>query len=159
MSTSFKRGISVVEIIVSAAIIAVSVTGIVAAIQVYLKVVYQNTRETQAVLILDETAEALQYMRDESFSDFYGDVTFGDSYTVFWNGTGYELSTSTISLPYNMTRTVVFDQITRAGDDQISTSGTTDPRTLKATLSIEWPYKEANEVITAEILIHDLYEN
>jgi len=159
MNTSLKRGISIVEIIVAAAIIGVSVVGIVAAIQVYLKVVYQNTRETQAVLLLDETAEALQYMRDDSFTTHFGDINFTDRYTIYWDGSGYELSTSTVSLPYDMTRTVVFGEIKRDSQDQISTSGTTDTGTLKATVLIEWPYKEEIEELTSETLIHDLYEN
>ena len=50
--TSSQRGISIVEIIVASAIIAISVVGIVGAIQIYLKIVHQNTRETQAVFRL-----------------------------------------------------------------------------------------------------------
>lgn len=159
MKKNTALGISIVEIIIAAAIIGISVVGIVAAIQVYLKVVYQNTRETQAVLLLDETAEALQYMRDDSFTGNFGDIDFGDTYTVFWNGTGYDLMTSSIELPYQMTRTVVFSEISRNSDDQIASSGTIDDRTIKATLNISWPYKEEQEMLTSEMLIHDLYEN
>ena len=158
-TSSFKKGFSIVEIIIAAAIIGVSVVGIVAAIQVYLKIVYQNTRETQAVLLLDETAEALQYMRDDSFANNYGSINYIDTYTIFWNGSGYQLSTSTIELPYQMTRTVVFAEVKRNGDDQISPIGTTDDRTLNATVKIMWPYKGENKDITAQTLIHDLYEN
>ena len=159
MKTSLKQGISVVEIIVAAAIIGVSVIGIVAAIQVYLKVVYQNTRETQAILLLDETAEALQYMRDKSFSTYFASSTVGTTYTVYWSGTGYEFSTSTITLPYQMTRTVILSQVKRNSDDQIASSGTIDPKTLKATLQINWPYKSEIKNITSEMLIHNLYAN
>ena len=69
---SFSKGITIVEIVVAAGIIAVSVVGIIGAIQVYLKVVYQNTREAQAVLLLDETAEAVQYLRDRGFDEYIG---------------------------------------------------------------------------------------
>lgn len=160
MKKSTSKGISIVEIIVASAIIAVSVVGIVAAIQVYLKVVYQNTRETQAVLLLDETAEALQYMRDDSFSTHFDSITFGDTYTIFWNGTGYELSTSTVMLPYDMTRTVVFDEVERDGSDVIvSSGGTVDVDTIKAAVTIEWPYKEDTKTLVSEMLIHDAYGN
>jgi len=159
MTPSFKKGMSIVEIIVAAAIIAVSVIGIVAAIQVYLKVVYQNTRETQAVLLLDETAEALQYMRDDGFGAHIESKTLGDTYTIYWDGSGYELSTSTITLPYGMTRSVVFSSIKRDGNDQISSSGSTDENTLKAVITISWPYKEEMKILSSEMLIHDMYEN
>jgi type II secretory pathway pseudopilin PulG len=159
MTPSFKKGMSIVEIIVAAAIIAVSVIGIVAAIQVYLKVVYQNTRETQAVLLLDETAEALQYMRDDGFGAHIESKTLGDTYTIYWDGSGYELSASTITLPYGMTRSVVFSSIKRDGNDQISSSGSTDENTLKAVITISWPYKEEMKILSSEMLIHDMYEN
>lgn len=159
MIPSPKRGISIVEIIVASAIIAISVVGIVGAIQVYLKVVHQNTRETQAVLLLDETAEALQYMRDDSFSTHFDSITFGNTYTIFWTASGYELSTSTISLPYDMRRTVVFSEIERDANDQITNSGTVDDGTIKAAITISWPYKEDLKNITSEMLIHNTYDN
>lgn len=159
MRSSSKRGISIVEIIVASAIIAISVIGIVGAIQVYLKIVFQNTRETQAVLLLDETAEALQYMRDDSFSTHFDPIIFGDTYTIFWNASGYELSTSTVYLPYEMTRTVVFSEVERDVNDQITASGTVDPDTIKANVIITWPYREEVKSISSEMLIHNMYEN
>lgn len=159
MTPSLKRGISIVEIVIASAIIAISVVGIIGAIQVYLKVVYQNTRETQAVLLLDETAEALQYMRDDSFSTHFDSITPGNTYTIFWNASGYELSTSTVMLPYEMTRTVVFSEVERDANDQISSSGSVDDDTLKAAITIAWPYKEDLKSITSEMLIHNTYDN
>lgn len=159
MTPSLKRGISIVEIVIASAIIAISVVGIIGAIQVYLKVVYQNTRETQAVLLLDETAEALQYMRDDSFSTHFDSITPGNTYTIFWNASGYELSTSTVMLPYEMTRTVVFLEVERDANDQISSSGSVDDDTLKAAITIAWPYKEDLKSITSEMLIHNTYDN
>lgn len=159
MKHSFSRGISVVEIVVASAIIATSVVGIVAAIQVYLKVTYQNSRETQAVLLLDETSEALQYLRDDSYSAHIDSATVGQNYTIFWNGTGYELATSTITLPYDMTRTVVFSEVERDGNDQITVAGTNDDSTRLATVTITWPYKGATSTISSQMLIHDMYAN
>ena len=159
MRNSFARGISIVEIVIASAIIAISVVGIVGAIQIYLKITYQNSRETQAVLLLDETAEALQYLRDDSFSAHIEPLTNGIAYSVFWNGTGYELGSSTITLPYDMTRTVVFSEVERDGSDQIAGSGSVDEATKKATITIAWPYKGTTETIVSEMLIHDMYGN
>lgn len=159
MKHSASRGISIVEIVVAAAIIATSVVGIVGAIQIYLKITYQNSRETQAVLLLDETAEVLQYLRDVSYATNIDASTEGTEYTVFWNGTGYELATSTITLPYDMTRTVVFSEVERDGSDQIAVSGTDDESTKLATITIAWPYKGETSTISSEMLIHDLYAN
>lgn len=147
------------EIVIAAAIIATSVVGIVGAIQIYLKIVYQNSREAQAALLLDETAEAIQYMRDDSYSAHIDSALEGIDYTVFWNGTGYELSTTTITLDYEMTRTVRFDTVERDGSDQIVVSGSEDEGTKKATITVTWPYKETVESVSAEMLIHDLYAN
>lgn len=160
MKDSSSKGISIVEIIIAAGIIAVSIVGIVGAIQIYLTIVYQNAREAQAVLLLDETAEALQYMRDSGYQTYIGSRTLGESYSVFWNGTGYELATSTISLTYDMTRTVVFEEVRRDGSDQITESGgTIDEDTRKAVVTISWPYKEEFKNLQSEVLLHNIYEN
>lgn len=160
MKNSFIKGISIVEIVIAAGIIAISVTGVVAAIQIYLKIVYQNTRESQAVLLLDETAEALQYLRDASYQTNIADIPTGTPYTVFWDSTIYKLATSTITLQYDMTRTVTFEDVYRDGSDQITVGGgTEDVDTKKATITIAWPYKEETKTLTSELLIHNMYEN
>lgn len=154
-----QKGISVVEIIVASAIIGISVTALTGAIQLYLKIVYQNTRETQAVMLLDETAEALQYLRDDSFVTHFENIQESTEYTIFWNGIAYEFTTSTISLPYEMSRTITFENVERDASDQLSDSGTIDPNTKKANISITWPYANEQKTIEAELLIHNIYEN
>jgi len=154
------KGISIVEVVIAAGIIAVSVTGIVGAIQIYLKIVHQNARETQAVLYLDETAEALQYLRDTSYDLYFNQTNINTSYTVFWNGSGYDLATSTIILPYDMTRTIVFENVSRDSSDQIVLSGgSVDPNTKKATITVSWPYQGETKTVSSEMLIHNIYEN
>ncbi len=160
MKHSLNKGISIVEIIVASAIISVSVIGIVGAIQVYLKIVYQNTRETQAVLLLDESAEALQYLRDDSYETYITDSDLNTPYSLFWNGTGYELGTSTITLPYEMTRTVTFTEVRRSSSDQIVLSGgDVDDDTVVANIDISWPYKDATTTISSQVLLHNIYDN
>jgi hypothetical protein len=160
MKYSFIKGISIVEIIIAAGIIAVSVTGIAGAIQIYSKIVYQNTRQSQAVLMLDEGAEAIQYMRDMGFQTYIEPLNIGEDYSIYWNGTGYELATTTILLPYDMTRTVAFAEVRRDGSDQIVTSGgSIDLNTKKAIITITWPYKNETKTLVSEMLIHNTYEN
>lgn len=155
-----QKGISIVEIIVAAGILGVVVIGIAGAIQIYLKIVYQNTRETQAVILLDETAEALQSLRDVSYSSNFGSIDEQEEYTLFWNGTEYELGTSPITFQYDMTRTITFESVERDGSDQIVESGgTNDENTKKAIITISWPYTDTVKTITSEVLIHNTYDN
>lgn len=159
MKNSLK-GISIVEVIIAAGIIAVSVTGIVGAIQIYLKIVHQNAREVQAVLYLEETAEALQYLRDISYDLYFNQTNINTSYTVFWNGSGYDLATSSIMLPYDMTRTIVFENVSRDSNDQIVVSGgSVDSNTKKAIITVSWPYQGETKTVSSEMLIHNMYEN
>lgn len=159
MKNSLK-GISIVEIIVAAGIIAVAVTGIVGAIQVYLKIVHQNAREAQAVLVLDETAEVLQYLRDKSYNTYFDQTDSDTSYTIFWNGSGYAMATSTIILPYEMTRTITFQEVLRDSNSQIvSSGGSVDTNTKKAIITISWPYQGETKTVSSEMLIHNMYEN
>jgi len=155
MKNSFIKGISIVEIIIASAIIATSVVGIIGAIQIYLKIVHQNARETQAVLLLDETAEAVQSLRDINYGLYIANASLSSTYTIFWDGAQYQLSTSTITLPYDMSRTIVFKNVFRDSSDQIVESGgTLDSDTKKATITISWPYKDETKTITSEVLLH-----
>lgn len=159
-STKKIKGISIVEIIIAAGIIGISVVGITGAIQIYLKIVYQNTREAQAVMYLDETAEILQYLRDVSYSTHFENTQSSQEYTVFWNGTGYELATTTITLPYQMNRSIIFSDVERDSSDQIVASGgTLDVGTKKALVTISWPYADETKSIASEVLIHNIYDN
>lgn len=160
MKYSFIKGISIIEIVIAAGIIAISVTGIAGAIQIYSKIVYQNTRQAQAVISLDEGAEAIQYLRDVSFDTEIDSRTLEQEYSIYWNGTGYELGTTTILLPYDMTRTVTFSEVRRDASDQIVLSGgTVDSNTKKATITITWPYKDEIKTLTSQMLVHNTYEN
>lgn len=160
MKIHSHKGISIVEIVIASAIIGISIVGITTAIQIYLKIVHQNTRETQAVLLLEEAAEALQYIRDV---DFENEIKTRDpdiDYSLFWNGSGYELTDSSISLPYNMSRTVRFFDVFRDSADQITDAGgTIDPDTKKAQITVEWSYSDIQKSISSEVLIHNMYEN
>ena len=160
MKISSLKGITIVEIIIASAILSISIIGIVGAIQIYLKIVHQNAREAQAVLVLDETAEAIQYMRDISFDTHIGSKQPNTQYTIFWNGTGYEFSTSTILLSYEMTSKIMFENVQRDTNDQIVLSGgVTDENTKKAIITISWPYQNDIKILTSEMLIHNIYEN
>jgi Tfp pilus assembly protein PilV len=160
MKNSFIKGISIVEIVIAAGIISISITGIFGAIQIYLKVVQQNAHKAQAVLLLDETAEALQYLRDEGYHSYIEGNNFNTEYSIFWNGSRYELGTSTITLPYQMNRNVRFEEVKRDSNDQITSgTGTVDPDTRRAVITIVWPYKGETKSLSSEVLIHNIYEN
>ncbi len=159
MRNSFKKGMSIIEIVIAAGIIAVSVTGIIGAIQIYLKIVHQNARSTQAVMFLDEATDALQSIRDQDYNTFKT-LILDQEYSLFWNGVRYELATSTILLPYDMKRTIVFTEVQRDGSDSIvSSGGSIDENTRKANIKVEWYYQEKIKTISSEMLIHNLYEN
>ncbi len=160
MKISFTKGISIVEIIISAAIIAVCVSGIVGAIQIYLTIVHQNAREAQATLLLGETAEAMQYLRDVSYEEHILNSELETDYSLNWTGTTYQLATSSIMLAYEMQRTIRFEEIMRDSSDQIvEDGGVLDQNTRKVIITVQWPYKGQTKTLTTEMLIHNIYEN
>lgn len=159
MKNPFTKGMSIVEIVIASAIIAVCVTGIVGAIQIYLKIVYQNSRQSQAVLLLSEAAEALQFLKDESYSAQISNKTPGTNYYLLWNGSDYELKTTPVSLPFGIVRKINFEEVRRDSTDQIvSSGGTVDSQTKKAIIEITWPYKDEIKTLKSEVLLHNIYE-
>lgn len=153
------KGISIVEVIIAAAIIMVSVTGIITALLTFLKISNNNTDKTQAVLMLEETQEVVQYIRDKSYADNIAILDSSDDYYVVWNGLDYSLSTTTQVEKGKFTRKLNFETVDRDVDDDITESGTTDTGTRKVTVDISWSNSEGNDNISSEFLIHDVYQN
>lgn len=153
------RGFSVVEIIVGAAIVAVVVTGIASAWSFYEKLAGQSVRQAQADLLIEEGAEALQYLRDKGWSSNIAPLSTNTTYYIVWNGTDY-VATTTQTASNGYARTLKLAAIYRDASDNIAASGTVDPDTLLATLSA-YPTAIATgtPVMQAQTLIHNVFNN
>ena len=119
----------------------------------------KNSRNVQTALLFEETAEALQFMRDQSWSTNIASLAKETPYYLVWNGNIF-VSTTTTTLHHNIySRTFTLYEVKRDGSDAISDSGSIDPDTLRATISVSWLDGDNTESRTTDTLIHNTYEN
>lgn len=155
-----NKGLSIIEIVISAALIAVSVAGIIAAANVFFALSIKNTNQAQAALLLEETAEILQYLRDDSWDGNFTNMSTATNYHLDWDGTDYATTTTPVLVNGRFTRTFNIDEVRRdSSDDIVSSGGSVDPDSYLVNVSISWVEKSGPQSVTSKFLIHNVYQN
>ena len=154
-----NKGISIIEVIVASAIIAISVVGIVTALQAFLLISLDNTEKTQAALMLEETSEVVQYIRDKGWSANIEVLDSQVEYYIVWNGLDYSLTNTPQIEKQKFTRKLIFEEVERDSNDDITSSGTLDTGTRKVVVTIEWSNSRGDQSVSSEFLIHDVYQS
>jgi Tfp pilus assembly protein PilV len=154
-----SHGITILEIVVSAAIIATAVTGIAGAWQLYLKVSNYGTQYIAASLLTEETGEALTLMRDASWTNYIGNLSLNTPYYLYWNGSSYSATTTQQVSFSSYLRTFTLSAVKRDANDNVSSSGTTDTDTKDVIISVVLSANASTTVSQSEMLIHNVYQN
>ncbi|MES2314662.1 MAG: hypothetical protein V4524_01865 [Patescibacteria group bacterium] len=158
-SHRYIGGLSVVEIIVSAAIIAIAVTGIAGAWQLYIKVANLGTQYAQATMLVEEASEALSVMRDTNWTSAINPLSLNTTYYLYWDGTTYSATTTQQVSSGSFVRTIVFSTVTRDVNFDIASSGTVDLKTRKVVITV-YPLGNASTTLAqAQLLLHNVYNN
>ena len=93
---NYKKGFSVVEIIIASAIVTLVGVAITSSLLAYINISMKNSRNVQTALLFEETAEALQFMRDQSWSANIAPLTKETPYYLVWNGNSFVSTTTAI---------------------------------------------------------------
>jgi len=153
----YIRGMSILEVVIGAAIIMILTTAVGGAWQSYMALTRVSNERNQASLLMEEASDVLRFLRDTSWTTNISTLTTNTPYYIVKNN-GYSL-TSTATTTANLTRTVVFSSVSRNIQDDISSSGTIDPKTRKITISIYNNKSPQELLIQSEMLLHDIYSN
>jgi type II secretory pathway pseudopilin PulG len=132
-----QKGFFIVEVLVSTAVTAAVVVFLLGLVQNTVKISAGALERNQAGYLLEEGAEAVRTIRDDGWAGI-NTINNATTYYLSWNGSKWSLSTTASSIsPF--TRTLVFEAVSRDGnDDIVSTGGTLDIRTRKVTVSLSW---------------------
>lgn len=156
----FKKGISIIEVIVASAIISLSTISIAVVYGNLVGLSVQNTQKVQANFLLNEGVEAIKTMRGESWSNI-ASTTASSSYYFIWSGDRWRGTTTPVLIDGVFTRTFVVLPVYRdvATFNILSnTSGTLDPGTKKVDINVSWLYKGATSTKSITMYIFNLYE-
>lgn len=139
MQKIFKnKGFMVVEVLLAASIITVSILAATAVAQKSIYVSRQAFHATQANFLLEEGAEAVRILRDNAWSNI-SNLTIGSNYYPTFSGGTWSLS-STANTVGIFTRRVSMANVNRDNTtkDIVSSGGTLDVGTKLVTVTVFW---------------------
>lgn len=129
------------EVLIACAIISVTTFALISASVQGIQLSDRALKQTQASILLEEGAEVVKIIRDNSWTTISNLTLETNYYLTFNTGSNtWSLGTTpTSAIDSTFTRTVVFSSVGRDGsDDIILSGGTIDPRTKKVTVTVSW---------------------
>lgn len=162
MKISSTSGLSLVEVLIASAIISVSIASIMGAYGGLTALSIKNTPYVQAAMLLEEGAEAVKMMRDSGWSQNINTLTNGTPYGFTWAAaTGWRATSTIPMIDSFFYRTVTLTSVSRDSGtfDIVSTGGTTDANTRKATISVSWLSNGATTTRSLDMYIHNRFSN
>ncbi|MEK9182160.1 MAG: hypothetical protein AAB781_01055 [Patescibacteria group bacterium] len=134
----FSKGFGLVEIIIGSTILTVSLIAISTYFQKSLQLSQDSGKTVQASFLLEEGIEAVKFFRDTSWVNISG-LTAGTSYFFQFDGTKWATTSANVFVDGVFERKLTIDNVPRdVNDDIVSSGGTDDPDTKKATVSVSW---------------------
>lgn len=133
-----KNGFGLIEIIVSTAVVSIALLSFSQIGVLSLKLLRNAKENLEAILLAQESLEAVRSVRDESWSNIMALVN-GTSYYPVVQNSKWVLSPISPGLVNNKyTRYVVFGPVTRDTQDRIAPTGTLDAGTRSVTSRVLW---------------------
>lgn len=150
-------GFGIIEILVAVAVISIALFSIQQVSFLYLKQNIENKKFLKASYLAEEALEAARSVRDQGWTANIAPLTSGAQYYPVISSNKWTLSATNPGTIENIyTRQVKIENASRDTNDNIVTSGgTNDPNTKKATATVLWNGKS----ITLTTYITNIYNN
>jgi len=133
-----QKGFMIIEVLVAASIIAMSVLAASNVAQKSVNVSRQAFHSAQAAFLLEEGAEAVRIYRDNAWSNISG-MTIGSDYYASFSGGTWIFSTTPSTID-RFTRKIVVSDVYRdsTSQDIVSSGGVLDTGTKFVTITVSW---------------------
>lgn len=152
------KGFALVEVLIACAIVTVATFALVSAGQKGVTLSERALKQTQASYLLEEGAEAVKVVRDNSWATISALSVNTPYYLSFDTGTNtWSLSETPSTIDGVFTRTVTFEAVTRDGNDDIAATGTVDARTRKVDIAVSWPASTGTLTKTLTLYVADIF--
>lgn len=138
-------GVTIIEVLIACSIISISMFALMQTAEKGIRLSNQALEKSQASLLLEEGAEAVKSIRDNSWASIV-DGTYHLYFNI--NTNVWVLNTNSTSLASHIPtypidsvfdRTITIDSVGRdANDDILTSGGTPDAGTKKVTVTVSW---------------------
>jgi Tfp pilus assembly protein PilV len=137
MGRLYKKGVSLVEVLIAVALLNLIVGVLVIASNLYIKTSTTAIVSAKSAFLAEEGIEAVKSIRDRGWTNI-SSLNSGTTYYLYLNSTPLWVATTTPQIVDGIVRNFVIENVNRNGADLISDIGTNDPNTKKLTVSVSW---------------------
>lgn len=160
MKKIFNKGVSLVEVIVGAAIIGSAVLATLGVYASLSSLSYQNMPKIQANYLAEEGIEAVRTFRDAGWSSKISNLSTTTQYSLYWNGTDWTATTTSILIDDIFSRTFTLSDVGRdANFNILSNGGTYDSGSKKISVTVSWPDKNGTSTKNIQSYIFNTFKN
>lgn len=148
MKKKLSKGFSVIEVVIGAAILLVTVSGASLAFQSIVRSAILSGHVVQAAFLLEEGVEVVKVIRGAGW-DSIANLSVNTPYTLVYNSGVWSTQSNRVFISGLFDRTVTISNVYRDSNDNIASSGTLDSDTKKITVDVSW--RERNATTTKTI--------
>lgn len=156
---SKKQGSFLVEVIIGATIISVSILAIISSYVVYIKFAYANERNVEANYLLEEGIEAVTFLRDNGWLNNISKLGTTTTYYLVFNSPTVSTTTVPQYVGGIFLRSFAISDVKRDSNDDISAVGTFDQNTKKITATVSYWQGHATTTKSLSTYISNIYSN
>ncbi len=140
----FKKGFSLVEVLISAFILSVSAAAILNAYSYLIRAELGSTKYLKASYLLDEGVEGARYLRDRSWTNYIRTLSTTTTYYLYASTsagiTNWQTTTTKQTYDGIFERKITFANVGRdANQNIVASGGTVDANMMKVSVSVSWP--------------------
>ncbi|MDB5204286.1 MAG: seg [Candidatus Taylorbacteria bacterium] len=159
-----NKGVSLIEIVIACSIISITLLVLVSVYSAVAKYSLSNVRTLKGTQLVEESVEVLHYLRDSGYARNIGALTNGTIYHLYWdanvNSGSWTATTTNILLESRFQINVVLSQVSRdASFNVVSSGGTVDTGSRKATVSVSWKEGTSTTTKSAETYLFNTFNN
>ncbi len=164
MPTCSRVGFTLIEIVLASGILSTFMVSIALYYKKILDVSEDTTRHIQSGFLLEEGLEAVKLMRDLSWSTNIAPLSTTTTYYLYWTGTTWTSTTTSVVIENVFTRTFTLGDVYRDAFDNIVATqalGTFGTSSKKIIFNVVWQSKggRVTKTKTAETYIMNLFSN
>jgi hypothetical protein len=155
-----SRGVTVVELVLGAAVISLFFYSIYSYYISVLRTSNLTTRYIQSAYLLEEGVEAVKSIRNENYTTGIKSLDKTKTYGLLWNGSTWSATTTPERIDDIFTRTINLEKAYRDGSSNLAVTGTEDTDTVKITVNVSWGTNGGgSKTVTASTYVQNIFSN
>jgi len=143
------------EVVIASAILLFIVLGVLGSFGITIRTSLSNTKLLQSSFLLEEGAEVLRHMRDDSWSKI-SNLVPSTTYAFMKTDSDWSIFEGKEYID-GFERIFLVEQVSRDGSSDISESGTIDSNTIRATINVSWYENNATTTKSLSLYLTNIF--